>query len=89
MCRGAVAGLRPDFESGHPFLARTPVTLTPLNNLNGAKAVTIRTESNGSFFFGTPAGVYLLSLQREGLRHLSLRREVRHLPRRPDVPERR
>src|SRR3954467_13901812 len=51
-----------DYESGRP-LARTGVILT---SLSGGPGQAIRTESNGSFFFGAPPGVYLLTLAREG-----------------------
>jgi len=51
-----------DYESGRP-LARTGVVLT---SLSGGPGQTARTESNGSFWFGAPPGVYLLTLAREG-----------------------
>ena len=54
-----------DAESGRA-LARTSVTLTPLPGASGLTAQALRTESNGSFFFGAAPGAYLLTLQREG-----------------------
>jgi len=64
-CCGQAAvlqGVVIDYESGRP-LARTGVILT---SLTGGPGQAIRTESNGSFFFGAPPGVYLLTLAREG-----------------------
>jgi len=58
-------GLVLDFESGRA-LARTSVALTPLPAGSNPVPPAIRSESNGSFYFNVPAGVYLLTLQREG-----------------------
>jgi hypothetical protein len=54
-----------DSESGRA-LARTSVTLTPLQGQAGLAPQALRTESNGSFFFNAAPGAYLLTLQREG-----------------------
>lgn len=53
-----------EFESGRA-LARTSVTLTPVQTGSGTPRAT-RTESNGTFFITAVPGVYLLTLQREG-----------------------
>jgi hypothetical protein len=64
--RGALLqGIVLDFDSGRA-LARTSVTLTPLQSGATASPLAIRTESNGSFFFNAQPGAYLLTLQREG-----------------------
>ena len=60
-----LSGVVLDFESGRP-LARTGVTLTALQSATGAQSLSTRTESNGTFFFNTGPGVYLLTASRQG-----------------------
>lgn len=64
--RAAVlTGIVLEYESSRP-LARTLVTLKPIQNSDAGDPQILRTESNGTFSVIAAPGVYLLTLDRDG-----------------------